>query len=86
MSAFFHGAAASLCFVAALFFVRFWLMASDRLFVLFASAFVMLGVQLAAIGLLDEVPSARHYFYVPRLVAFLLIMAAIIDKNRRESR
>jgi hypothetical protein len=26
-----------------------------------------------------------HYVYAPRLVAFLLIIAAILDKNRKRS-
>lgn len=64
--------------VAALFFFRFWRESRDRLFGFFAIGFVVLGVQRT---LLAFVPPGE-ILYVIRLIAFLLIAAAILEKNR----
>jgi hypothetical protein len=69
--------------VASLFFVRFWRTNRDRLFVFFAAAFAILGASWAWIATVPPEHETRHYAYVLRLVAFVLIIAAIADKNRR---
>ncbi|HEU0053704.1 MAG TPA: DUF5985 family protein [Longimicrobium sp.] len=71
-------------FVAGLFFLRFWKETRDRLFGIFAAAFWLLGVQRALLALLvDDASREGHVlFYLVRLVAFLLILWAIVDKNR----
>jgi hypothetical protein len=66
-----------------LFFLRFWWKTSDRLFVLFALAFWILGSIRVAIVAQGGV-SENHYLYWVRLVAYLLILAAIVDKNLRK--
>ncbi|HEX2188864.1 MAG TPA: DUF5985 family protein [Longimicrobiaceae bacterium] len=68
--------------VPGLFFFRFWKESADRLFLIFAVAFWMLAVQRTLLTLLAEEPGAHIYLYVVRLLAFLLIIAAIVDKNR----
>jgi hypothetical protein len=68
--------------VAALFFLRFWRQAGDRLFALFAAAFLLLALQRLALALLAPSPSLAVWPYVVRLAAFLLILWAIVDKNR----
>ena len=68
--------------VAALFFFRFWRDARDRLFLLFAIAFAVLAAQRVALALLARTPDAALPLYGVRLLAFLVIAAAIIDKNR----
>ena len=72
--------------VAGLFFARFWRQTHDRLFLIFAIAFWLLGVQRLALALTAEMVESQTGFYLLRLFAFLLILAAIIDKNRGESR
>jgi hypothetical protein len=67
-----------------IFFFRFWRDTADRLFLIFGLAFTLLAVQRAMLTLLAETPSAHIYLYVVRLLAFLLIIAAIVDKNRAE--
>ncbi len=69
------------CFVAALFFLRFWRKTRDRLFAIFAVAFSLLGINwlLLAFTQQDEV---NTWYYAVRLLAFVLILFAIIDKNR----
>lgn len=66
-----------------LFFLKFWRDSHDRLFALFAAAFGLLAVQRVALILTMESLEDQTIFYVLRLLAFVLIIVAIIDKNRR---
>ena len=68
--------------VAALHFLKFQRRTGDRLFLAFAIAFAVLAAQRAALVVLAEVPEATLLLYGLRVLAFLLIIAAIIDKNR----
>lgn len=65
--------------LAALFFLRFRRETGDRLFLAFAIAFALLAVQRLALALTAEATTA---FYVVRLLAFVMILVAIVDKNR----
>ncbi|HJQ20203.1 MAG TPA: DUF5985 family protein [Gemmatimonadaceae bacterium] len=69
--------------VIALFFARFWRESHDRLFGWFATAFALMAVQRAglALAMMSQSPTTTGY-YVLRLVAFVLILAGIADKNR----
>jgi hypothetical protein len=67
----------------AAFFLRFWRDTRDRLFFLFACAFAILGAQRALIALTAAGTTGPLWLYGLRLFAFLLILAAIADKNRR---
>ena len=67
---------------AGLFFFRFWKRTADRLFVMFASSFWLLGaIRVLTMFRTNE----EHPFYWLRLVAYLIILAAIVDKNLRKS-
>jgi uncharacterized membrane protein len=68
--------------VAGLFFLRFWRDTSDRLFLYFAGAFGLLGAQRIIAIVAMEWTENVLWIYGIRLVAFLLILYAIIDKNR----
>jgi uncharacterized membrane protein YeiB len=70
--------------VCALFFLRFWRQTHDRLFLVFALAFGLLGIQRLALVLTEPVEEWRTGLYVVRLLAFLLILGAIVDKNRAD--
>ena len=83
MSVFFYGATAMGCAIAGLFFLRFWRESLDRLFLLFALAFWLLGVNYALLGTLAFATEWRVYVFLVRLTAFCLIIFAIIDKNRQ---
>jgi hypothetical protein len=65
--------------VAGLFFLRFWRKTRDRLFALFALAFVVLSLNRVADGVFPGVSGAVYWV---RFAAFALILAAIVDKNR----
>ena len=69
--------------VAGLFFLRFWRDTRDRLFLIFAVAFFLLGLQRVALVLTREMLESQTGLYLIRLFAFLLILGAIVDKNRR---
>lgn len=68
--------------IAALFFFRFWRQTADRLFALFAASFAILAIQRVALALTVDIPTNAVWLYTLRLVAFLLILAAILEKNR----
>ncbi len=69
-------------FVAGLFFLQYWRDTRDRLFLVFAVAFWMLGVQRTLINLIDVAAEDQAEFYLLRLAAFVLIIWAVVDKNR----
>ena len=77
-----YGGSAAVCATIALVFLRFWKEQRDRLFAFFAGAF---GCFAAGWALRVAVAIDEHqaYVFLPRLVGFLLIIAAIFDKNRR---
>jgi hypothetical protein len=77
------GAIALASAVASLFFLRFWRDSRDRLFLFFCLAFVALTVNWLALAGSPRLPETDGSAFLPRLVAFLLIIAGIIDKNRR---
>jgi hypothetical protein len=68
---------------AGLFFLRFWRHTHDRLFLLFAGAFWLLSLSWLGLALFDPTDETRPYVYAIRLLAFLLIIVATIDKNRK---
>lgn len=82
---FLFGATATACMAVALFFMRYWRVSHDRLYLLFAVAFVALGVNRIAIATLPIDVENVPYLYVLRLVAYALIAFAIVDKNRSRS-
>jgi hypothetical protein len=73
--------------VAGVFFLRYWRDSGDRLFLIFAIAFWLLGIARFSLAWLGPTVSEPHtYFYLLRLAAFVLILLAILDKNLRKSR
>lgn len=76
------GATAMGAFVAGLFFLRFYRQTKDGLFAYFGAAFWILAVHWLALGMATPAEEARVYFYIARLLAFLLIIVAIVQKNR----
>jgi len=81
--AFIQGAVAMGCAIVAVFFLRFWRQTVDRLFLFFAVAFAVLAVDYIMLGLFSSATEWRIPVFVVRLCAFAVILAGIIDKNRR---
>lgn len=84
LNQFFLGAVVMGCLAAGVFFLRFYRRTRDRLFAMFAIAFWILGVNwlLLAFTKQDEVRTALYFV---RMLAFVLILVAIIDKNHRKA-
>jgi hypothetical protein len=81
---FIRGAVALGSATIALFFFRFWHSTRDRLFLFFALCFLLLSlirIGLAIVGMQSEVST---YLYFLRFLAFVLLIFAIIHKNREE--
>lgn len=77
------GVAAALSFVAGLFFLRFWRKTGDRFFALFAAAFMLLSAQWILVAVIAPDRETRPLFYLLRAAAFVLIIVAIVVKNRK---
>jgi hypothetical protein len=77
---FIAGASGALAAVAALFFLRFWRISGDRFFLLFALAFAVFAGNRIAITVIPR--EQDTWIYTLRLVAFAVIIVAIVDKNR----
>jgi hypothetical protein len=77
------GALATAAAAIGLFFARFWRDSRDRLFLFFFLAFMILSLNWIGLALVPRDSESRHQVYVLRLVAFVLIIVGIIDKNRR---
>ena len=88
MIAFLSGAAALGFLVCAAFFARFWRKTADRLFLVFAIAFALLALNQTLAQWLGAADERVAYTYLIRVLAFGLILAAIVDKNlvRRKPR
>jgi hypothetical protein len=70
--------------VAGIFFLRFWRDSRDRLFAMFGAAFFILALQRLGLEFFTEVPERSTVWYFIRLLAFVIIIVAIIDKNRKK--
>ena len=86
MNAVILGAIAMASLVASLFFLRFWKDTHDRFFLFFAIAFFVEAFNRVALGLTAVSQEGEPFFYLVRLSAFGLIIAAIVDKNRAKNR
>jgi hypothetical protein len=69
--------------VAAMFFLRFWYRTRDFLFLAFAIAFFYQAISSTANVFLGRLNGVNKWFYFVQLCTYLLILAAILRKNRR---
>jgi hypothetical protein len=83
METFMAGAIAMGSAIAAIFFWRFWRDTGDRLFAMFGIAFFLLGLTRLGLVISQAHSESLTYWYWVRLAAFVLILFAIVDKNRR---
>lgn len=81
MTIFLAGASAMAAAAIALFFLRFWRQTNDRFFLLFALAFGVFAGNRGFLAAIDPEHESRPWLYALRLVAFGLILVAIVDKN-----
>lgn len=80
----FLGGAVAMGFaVAALFFLKFWRRTREGLFLAFGGSFLLLGATQALLTPSRVPTEERSWLYLLRLIAFLLILAALWWQNRR---
>jgi hypothetical protein len=71
--------------VASGFFMRFWRKTADRLFLAFGLAFLLLALNQGLAQWLGAADERVGYTYLLRVLGFILILGAIIDKNLAQS-
>lgn len=79
---FFTGALMICCLIAGLFFLKFWRKTHDTLFRSFSLAFFILTFERMVLAYLGSENEPSQWVYLIRLGAFLLIIFAIISKNK----
>lgn len=67
--------------MAGVIFLKFWRRTHDRLFLAFGAAFIIEGLNRLAFLMVDKPTEVSPIIYVVRLLAFSLILAAIVSKN-----
>lgn len=67
--------------VLGLFFLKFWRRTHDGLFIMFALAFWLLAANGLAVSVSSGYNSDIGWTYMLRLLAFVLIIIAIVRKN-----
>jgi len=84
--AFLQAVSATAAWISATIFVRYWRESRDPLFVQFALAFALLGLSWAILSVVNPIADTSPYIYGLRLIAFLLIIVAVVVKNREAAR
>ena len=83
VNGFLLGIVVSMFLTASAFFLKFWRQTRDILFLGFSAAFLIEGCNRMTFLLLESPNDGHPLIYTVRLVSYLLILAAIIQKNRR---
>lgn len=81
LEGFLLGVIATSSVTAGVFFLKFWKQTRDSLFLAFGLAFVVEGLNRCAVLFLAKPNEGSPYIYIVRLLAFLLILGAILQKN-----
>jgi hypothetical protein len=82
LQTFLQGAAAAGSLVAALFFLRFWTRTRDSFFLFFSAAFLIEGLSRVPLAFEQTGDETEPLYYLPRLLAYSLIVLAVVLKNR----
>jgi type II secretory pathway component PulM len=86
MKQFLWGLLAMASAVASLLFLRYGKMTRERLFLYFSAAFLAMALNWLGLAIIEPDNEHRHVAYLLRLLAFVLILVGIIDKNVRAAR
>jgi Ca2+/Na+ antiporter len=78
------GAILMACFVSGLFFFSFWKKTKDKLFLRFSLAFWILALERLVLAYIGTAKEPSPTIYIIRMTAFLVILWAIIQKNREK--
>jgi hypothetical protein len=83
LNQFLNGAAMMSLLVIACFLLRFWKRTRDRLFLFFSAAFMILMIERIVRAVMLVETEWAPFVYTIRLAGFVMIIAAVVDKNRR---
>ncbi len=83
MSQMLIGAIVMASFVAGLFFFRYWRSSRDKFFLYFALSFWIEAADRVAFGMMGPSSEFEPLFYGVRVLAYGLIVLAILQKNRK---
>jgi hypothetical protein len=83
VTTFFQGATAVAAAAIGLYFLRFFRATRDPFFVMFAVAFWIFAIDRVLLASIDRASDYTTAVYTFRLSGFLLIIAAIVVKNRQ---
>ena len=86
MKEFLWGTLAMASAVASLLFLRYGKVTRERLFLYFSAAFLAMTLNWIGLAIIEPNDEHRHVAYLLRLLAFVLILIGIIDKNVRAAR
>jgi hypothetical protein len=86
MKEFLWGMLAMASAIASLLFLRYGRVTRDRLFLYFSAAFLAMTLNWIGIAVIEPNTEHRYLAYCLRLLAFVLILIGIVDKNLRASR
>jgi uncharacterized membrane protein HdeD (DUF308 family) len=75
------GVVAMACATAGLFFFRFWQASRDTLFLAFGAYFTLEAACRTILAFSANPSEGSPWIYVVRLVALVLVLAAIVKKN-----
>ena len=81
VDSFLLGVIATASLTAGVFFLKFWSKTRDSLFLAFGLAFVIEELNRCAVLMLARPNEGSPYIYGVRLLAFLIILTAILHKN-----
>jgi hypothetical protein len=79
---FLQAVAATAAWLNGIFFWRFWRHSRDQLFASFAIAFWLLAASWGILSIFDVRDESVPYVYALRLLAFLVLIGGIVQKNR----
>ena len=88
MNEFFSGMSMVTFFASALFFFKFWRASHERFFLYFFHATLLLGLERIVLLMVTRfnvtlpVAESLAWVYLIRLLAFVIIIVAILDRNR----
>lgn len=76
------GALMMVSFVIGIIFMKFWKKSHDRLFLMFGIAFWMMAFERFVLGYLNTTDESHLHIYFIRMIAFAIILIAIVLKNK----
>ncbi|HEY0843875.1 MAG TPA: DUF5985 family protein [Noviherbaspirillum sp.] len=80
------GAIAMASATISLFFFSYWKSTRDRFFVFFGTSFLLEAINRILLGVTSMHGEDEPAYYLIRLVAYALILIAILDKNRGKTK